>query len=181
MTRWRDQRFWRLPGLSGLVAFMAKRYMRCSLWINYKWRLHTVIFVASPAEGKHHRTNDEPQNRIKWSWIEPRLQRKSTNQPKFTWWNLFLYLFLYFYVFTTILFFHTIVICLWCDLTSPTSGFAMWLAGRLTQKSVAVEVEKSFQNCSALALRILLPLSHSSLSGKTTVWLLHMNWSISIF
>ena len=154
-------------------------------------RLHTVTCLASHHVGKQHRTNNESQNRIKWSWIEPRLQRKSTNQLKFTWWNIFLYLFLYFYVFTTILFFHTIVICaviyapilccLWCDLTSPTSGFAMWLAGRLTQKSVAVEVEKSFQNCSALALRILLPLSHSSLSGKTTVWLLHMNWSISIF
>ena len=30
-------------------------------------------------------------------------------------------------------------------------------------------------------LRLPLPLSHSSLSGKTTVWLLQMNWPISIF
>ena len=30
-------------------------------------------------------------------------------------------------------------------------------------------------------LRLPLPLSHSPLSGKTTVWLLQMNWPISIF
>ena len=30
-------------------------------------------------------------------------------------------------------------------------------------------------------LRLPLPLSHSSLSGKTTVWLLQLNWPISIF
>ena len=35
--------------------------------------------------------------------------------------------------------------------------------------------------CSDLTLRILLPLSHFSLSDKTTVWLLHMKWLISIF
>ena len=29
--------------------------------------------------------------------------------------------------------------------------------------------------------RLPLPLSHSSLSGKATVWLLQMNWAISIF
>ena len=37
------------------------------------------------------------------------------------------------------------------------------------------KVRKSFQSCSALTLRMLFPLSYSSLSGKTTVWLLHMN------
>ena len=30
-------------------------------------------------------------------------------------------------------------------------------------------------------LRLPLPLSHSSLSGKTTVWLLQLNWPISMF
>ena len=40
-------------------------------------------------------------------------------------------------------------------------------------------VQESLQNYSAL--RIFLPLSHSSLSDKTTVWRLHVNWPISIF
>ena len=62
-----------------------------------------------------------------------------------------------------------------------TAWLAMWLVGRLTQKSVAVEGPKEFPNCSALTLRIRISLSHSSLYGKTTVWLLHMNWPISIF
>ena len=90
MTRWRDQRFWRLPGLSGLVAFMAKRYMRCSLWINYKWRLHTVIFVASPAEGKHHRTNDEPQV---MNWAQEREKQAKIN-PSLRKWNQFISIFM---------------------------------------------------------------------------------------
>ena len=42
---------------------------------NYECRLYTVTFLASPYKGKHHRTNDELQNRIKWSWIEPSKER----------------------------------------------------------------------------------------------------------
>ena len=37
-------------------------------------------------------------------------------------------------------------------------------------------LQKSLQNCSALTLRILLPLSYSSLSDKTTGGLFHINW-----
>ena len=64
-----------------------------------------------------------------------------------------------------------------------TAWFAVWLVGRLTQKSVAVcwNVQKSFQYCPALTLWIHFPLNYSSLSGKSTVWLPHMNWPISIF
>ena len=47
-------------------------------------RLHTVTCLASLYVGKQHQTNNEPQNRIKWPWIEPRLHRKSNNRPKFT-------------------------------------------------------------------------------------------------
>lgn len=68
--------------------------MRCSLWINYKWRLHTVNFLASPAEGKHHRTNDEPQNRIKWSWIEPRKEKQAKINPSLRKWNQFISIFM---------------------------------------------------------------------------------------
>ena len=110
-THWQGEVIRDSPGLKDLAL---------SWWIGARFfdageicelRLHTVSCLASHYVGKQHRTNNELQNRIKWSYIEPRLHRKSTNKPKFTWWNLFLYLFLYFYVFTTILFFHTIVIC----------------------------------------------------------------------
>ena len=47
-------------------------------------RLHTVTCLASHNVGKQHRTSNEPQNRIKWPWIEPRLHRKSNNNLTFT-------------------------------------------------------------------------------------------------
>ena len=47
-------------------------------------RLHTVTCLTSHNVGKQHRTDNEPQNRIKWPWIEPRLHRKSNNKLEFT-------------------------------------------------------------------------------------------------
>ena len=47
-----------------------------------EFRLHTVTCLASLYVGKQYRTNNEPQNRIKWRWVEPRLHRKSNNIPK---------------------------------------------------------------------------------------------------
>ena len=47
-------------------------------------RMHTVTCLASHNLGKQHRTSNEPQNRIKWPWIEPRLHRKSNNNLTFT-------------------------------------------------------------------------------------------------
>ena len=52
---------------------------------------------------------------------------------------------------------------------------------RRTPESVAVEGPTDFPNCSALTLGIRISLSHSSRYGKTTVWLLDMNWPVSIF
>ena len=46
--------------------------------------LHAVTCLASLHVRKQHRINNEPQNRIKWPWIEPKLHRKSNNMPKFT-------------------------------------------------------------------------------------------------
>ena len=45
-----------------------------------------------------------------------------------------------------------------CHQTTDTKNLSGWMP------------QKSLQNCSALMLRILLPLSHSSLSYKTTAW-----------
>ena len=71
------------PGLKDLalpwrigVPFLDAREI-CEL------RLHRVTCLASHYVGKQHQTNNEPQNRIKWPWIELRL-RKSNNKPKFT-------------------------------------------------------------------------------------------------
>ena len=72
------------PGLKDLTV---------SWWIGARFfdaaeicelRLHTVTCLASLYVGKQHRTNNEPQNRIKWPWIKPRLHRKRNNRPKFT-------------------------------------------------------------------------------------------------
>ena len=43
-------------------------------------RLHTVTY-------------NEPQNRIKWPWIEPRLNRKSNNKPKFNVSEIYFYIY----------------------------------------------------------------------------------------
>ena len=68
------------PGLKDLVL---------SWWIGVRFfdvgeicelRLHTVTCLASLYVGKQHWTNNEPQNRTKWRWIEPRLHRKSNLQ-----------------------------------------------------------------------------------------------------
>ena len=45
-----------------------------------------------------------------------------------------------------------------CHQTTDTKSLSRWMP------------QKSEENCSALTLRILLPLSHSSLSYKTTAW-----------
>ena len=74
-----------------------------------------------------------------------------------------------------------------CDLTSQTSTCehpglqCNSLDDWHKNLSRCWKVQKSFQNCSALlTLRTLFPLSYSSLSAKTTVWLLHINWPISL-
>ena len=63
--------------------------------------------------------------------------------------------------------------------TCEHSGLQSWLVGRLTLKSVVLEGPKEFPKL--LCLNVKNTSSSDSLSGKTTVWLLHMNWSISIF
>ena len=62
-----------------------------------------------------------------------------------------------------------------------TSLFATWLVGRRTQNSVEVGGPKEFPKLLCLSVENSIPLSYSSLSGKTTVWPLHTNWPISIF
>ena len=57
----------------------------------------------------------------------------------------------------------------------------VWLVGQLTQNSVAMRGPKEFPRLLCLNVKNSIPLSYSSLSGKTTVWPLHTNWQISIF
>ena len=100
MTRGRDKRLtW--PKDSALSWWIGARFFDageiCEL------RLHTVTCLASLYIGKQHQTNSEPQNRIKWPWSEPRLERKAITGPSLRKYNLFLYLCLYFCVLTTIL------------------------------------------------------------------------------
>ena len=59
-------------------------------------RPHTVTWLASLYVGKQHRTNNEPQIRIKWPWIEPRLHRKSNNRSKNHFFSVFMPIFLRF-------------------------------------------------------------------------------------
>ena len=42
----------------------------------YEFRPHTVAFLSSHHVRKQHRTNNEPQNRIKWPWNDPSTQKK---------------------------------------------------------------------------------------------------------
>ena len=91
------------PGLKDLAL---------SWWIDARFvdagevcelRLHTVTFLASFCVGKQHRTNNEPQNRIKGPWLNPSCIEKATTGPSLGKYNLFLYLCLYFFGLTTIL------------------------------------------------------------------------------
>ena len=66
-------------------------------------RLHTVTCLASLYVGKQHRTNNEPQNSIKWRELRPGYTEKAITGPSLCKYNLFLYLCLYFYGLTTIL------------------------------------------------------------------------------
>ena len=80
MTRW-SLRDWPCLKDLALIWWISARFFDageiCEL------RLHTVTCLASLYVGKQHRTNNEPQNRIIWPWIEHRFHRKSNYRPKF--------------------------------------------------------------------------------------------------
>ena len=80
MTKW-SLRDWPCIKDLALIWWISARFFDageiCEL------RLHTVTCLALPYVGKQHRTNNEPQNRIIWPWIEHRFHRKSNYRPKF--------------------------------------------------------------------------------------------------
>ena len=92
---WRGEKIRDWPGLKDLALSWRVTLVRGSLIRSRarffdtgeicKLRLHTVTCLAfnSLYVGKQHRTNNEPQNSIKWPWIEPRLNRKINNRTKF--------------------------------------------------------------------------------------------------
>ena len=84
-------------------------HQRTAHWFTMKARnpfRPSESHISSPRHGgkqhvgKQHRTNNEPQNRIKWPWIEPTgYTEKATTGPALRKYNSFLYSCLNFYVF----------------------------------------------------------------------------------
>ena len=72
---WRGEEIKDSHGVKGLANQCAVLWCRRDLWVD----LPCSLYVR-----KEHQTNNEPQNCVKWWWIEPRLHRKSNNRPKFT-------------------------------------------------------------------------------------------------
>ena len=69
----------------GLKGFGVLTLNQCAvLWWGRDLWVETPHSHLPCFEGKQHRTNNKPQNCMKWSWIEPRLNRKSNNRLKFT-------------------------------------------------------------------------------------------------
>ena len=79
---WPGEEIGNSPGLKGFGVLTVNQ---CAvLWWGRDLWVETPHSHLPCFEGKQHRTNNKPQNCMKWSWIEPRLNRKSNNRPKFT-------------------------------------------------------------------------------------------------
>ena len=93
----------------GIRDWPCLKYLTVSWWIGRarffdageicELRLHTVTCLASLYVGKQHQTNNEPQNRIKWPWIEPGYTEEATTGPslrKYNFFSIFMPIFLRF-------------------------------------------------------------------------------------
>ena len=96
---WLGEEIWDWPSLKDLVLWW---------WISVQFfhegeicelKLHTVTCLTSHYIGKH-RTNNVPQNHIKWPSTEPSLHRKSNYKPKFTYLPVYFYTCIYAHIST---------------------------------------------------------------------------------